>query len=251
MTNKNNLVELRGEIDVIDRELVALFERRMDVVSRIGEIKKADGVAVLDEARETRVLENAKSAVAAAENRPEVVTFMRKIMELSKIRQRTRASAAPESSAQSGIDKSQACYCGLCCENCAVKAKVEPAAKTLYSEMKKAGFENVIDHIPGGAGFWPFLKSMAEDGVCVSCREGRGGNPACEIRICAKEKNVEMCAFCDTFPCDKFDIMFKNHPNLEQDNFLLFSKGWDAWMKLQEKRRADGFTYQDAKAELS
>jgi len=41
------------------------------------------------------------------------------------------------------------CYCGLYCKNCAVKVKVEPAAKVLYDEMKKAGFEDIIDMIPG------------------------------------------------------------------------------------------------------
>ena len=42
------------------------------------------------------------------------------------------------------IDKEYICYCGLYCGNCAVKAKVEPASKVLYEEMKKAGFEDII-----------------------------------------------------------------------------------------------------------
>ena len=42
------------------------------------------------------------------------------------------------------MDKKYMCYCGLYCENCATKAKVEPAAKVLYSEMKKAGFEDIV-----------------------------------------------------------------------------------------------------------
>ena len=48
------------------------------------------------------------------------------------------------------MDRKYTCYCGLYCENCAVKAKVEPAAKVLFEEMKKAGFEEVIGYIPGG-----------------------------------------------------------------------------------------------------
>ena len=59
------------------------------------------------------------------------------------------------------MDKKFICYCGLYCENCAVMAKVAPAAKTLYDEMLKAGFEDVINYIPGGDGFGPFLKGMA------------------------------------------------------------------------------------------
>ncbi len=136
------------------------------------------------------------------------------------------------------------CYCGDYCENCAVMAKVTPASKTLYEEMRKAGFEEIIHMIPGGDAFWPFLKSMAEDGVCVSCKDG-SGNPGCAVRICAKEKGVEACAFCDAYPCEKFNAFFENYPVLKSDNALLREKGMDAWAKLQDERRARGFTYQD------
>lgn len=149
-----------------------------------------------------------------------------------------------------GMDKRYACYCGLCCENCSVKVKVEPAAGALYDEMKKAGFEEVISFIPGGEEFWSFLKGMTDNGMCVSCRDGSGGNPSCAIRICAKERSVEMCALCENYPCDRFAAFLKasvGYHVLEQDNALLRDKGWDAWAELQTKRRAAGFTYLDAK----
>ena len=34
------------------------------------------------------------------------------------------------------MNQKYTCYCGLTCENCACKVKVEPAAKVLYAEMK-------------------------------------------------------------------------------------------------------------------
>ena len=37
------------------------------------------------------------------------------------------------------MKKKYICYCGLYCGNCAVKVKVEPAAKILYEEIKKSG----------------------------------------------------------------------------------------------------------------
>ena len=144
------------------------------------------------------------------------------------------------------MDKKFACYCGLYCENCAVKVKVEPASKILYEEMKKAGFEEIIHFIPGGDQFWPFLKSMAVDGVCISCREG-SGNPGCAVRICAKEKNVEMCALCESYPCETFTRFFEGYPVLKHDNALLRDQGIDVWLKLQDERRACGFTYADTK----
>ena len=140
------------------------------------------------------------------------------------------------------MDKQYTCYCGLYCSNCAVKAKVQPAAIVLYQEMKQAGFEDIIQMIPGGDGFWPFLKDMAENGACTSCREG-GGNPGCAVRICAKEKGVDMCALCESYPCELFDRYFKGYPVLKNDNALLREDGHVAWAKLQDERHAVGFTY--------
>ena len=144
------------------------------------------------------------------------------------------------------MDRQFACYCGLYCENCAVKVKVEPAAKVLYDEMKSAGFEEVISFIPGGDGFWPFLKGMANDGMCVSCQDG-GGDPGCAVRICAKEKGIEMCALCKDYPCGKLSTFLSRNPVLEHDNALLRDGGWDAWAELQDERRESGYTYQEGK----
>ena len=140
------------------------------------------------------------------------------------------------------------CYCGLYCGNCAEKAKVEPAAKVLFDEMKKAGFEDIIHLIPDGDRFWLFLKGMVVDGVCVSCKAG-SGNPGCAVRICAKEKNVEMCALCESYPCALFERCFEGYPVLKHDNAILREKGITAWAKLQDEHQARGFTYSEKEKE--
>ena len=56
-----DLTALREEIDGIDRELVALLERRMDVAAGVAAYKKAHGLPVLDEGREAEKL----TAIAA------------------------------------------------------------------------------------------------------------------------------------------------------------------------------------------
>jgi len=144
------------------------------------------------------------------------------------------------------MNRKYICYCGLYCENCAVKVKVEPASKILYEEMKKAGFEEIIYFLPDGNKFWSFLKGMAVEGVCASCKEG-SGNPGCQVRICAKEKNVEMCALCESYPCKNFTKFFEGYPILKHDNSILREKGMDAWSKLQDERQARGFTYAETK----
>jgi hypothetical protein len=140
------------------------------------------------------------------------------------------------------MDKHYACYCGLYCDNCAIKVKVFPAAKTLYDEMRKAGFDDVVNSIPGGGGFWTFLKDIAENWICTSCRDG-SGNPGCQVRVCAQEKGVEMCALCECYPCERIDNFDEGYPVLKNDNALLRDEGWDAWGRLQDDRRACGFTY--------
>jgi hypothetical protein len=142
------------------------------------------------------------------------------------------------------MKKKYNCYCGLYCGNCAVKVKVEPASKVLYEEMKKAGFEEIIHFIPDGDTFWSFLTGMAVEGVCISCKEG-SGNPGCAVRLCAKEKNVEMCALCESYPCEHFEGFFEGYPLLKHDNAILREEGMDAWIKLQDERQARGFTYTD------
>ena len=52
-----DLTELRTEIDAIDRELIALLERRMDVAAGIASYKQERGLPVLDGAREAEKLD--------------------------------------------------------------------------------------------------------------------------------------------------------------------------------------------------
>lgn len=142
------------------------------------------------------------------------------------------------------MDRKYACYCGLYCGNCATKARVDPAARALYEEMLRAGFEDVMPYLPDGDTFWAFLKGMALEGSCDSCREG-SGNPACPIRTCAGEGGVEMCAHCGDYPCAHFGDLLRDYPLLAEDNALLRDKGPDAWARLQDERRAADFTYAD------
>lgn len=137
------------------------------------------------------------------------------------------------------MDRKYACYCGLYCENCPVKVKVEPAAKVLYEEMQKLGFEGIMSFFPDGEKFWLFLKGMSVDGICRSCREG-SGNPACKVRMCAKEKGVEMCALCESYPCEHFNEFFNGYPALKNDNLILREKGWKCWGQLQDERLTKG-----------
>lgn len=50
---------LREEIDLIDREIVELLNRRASIAERIGDTKFAAGLPVVEPAREQKVIEKA------------------------------------------------------------------------------------------------------------------------------------------------------------------------------------------------
>jgi hypothetical protein len=143
------------------------------------------------------------------------------------------------------MDSKYICYCGFYCGCCVVKARISPAAQNLLTEMKSGGFEDFIKYIPGGNEFWPFLKNMSENGLCISCKEN-GGDPSCAIRNCAKERNIEVCALCADYPCKYFEP-FQQHKILFADNELLREKGMEEWSKMQDERIAKKFCYSDLK----
>jgi len=52
----NELEQCRKEIDEIDKELINLFERRMDVAIRVANCKKENDLPIYDEERESKVI---------------------------------------------------------------------------------------------------------------------------------------------------------------------------------------------------
>jgi len=142
------------------------------------------------------------------------------------------------------MNKKYVCYCGMYCENCVVKAQVEPASIVLHDIINRAGFEEVAHNNPDGARFLRFLKLISEKGACTLCHNG-SGNPVCAVRVCAKEKEIDMCAFCDDYPCDKLNDFFKVYPVLKDDNDLLREKGMEKWIQMQEERKENGYVYKN------
>lgn len=52
----NEIEQCRKEIDEIDKELINLFERRMDVAIRVANCKKENDLPIYDEERESKVI---------------------------------------------------------------------------------------------------------------------------------------------------------------------------------------------------
>ena len=71
------LEQARAEIDTVDAQLAALFERRMAAVLQVAEYKRAHGLPVYDAARETAVLERLRPAFRTRPCGPTIKTTCR------------------------------------------------------------------------------------------------------------------------------------------------------------------------------
>lgn len=77
------LTQLRDQIDSIDRELVELFKRRMNVSAQVAEYKRRTGMNVLDSSRE-RALLNKVSELSGEEFEEYTRTLYATILDLSR-----------------------------------------------------------------------------------------------------------------------------------------------------------------------
>lgn len=84
-----NLDLLRKEIDSIDSDLADALQRRMKIVSEIGEIKKENNLPVTDSSREQEVLEKV-SAVCYPAYREDICKIFSEIISTSRSRQEER-----------------------------------------------------------------------------------------------------------------------------------------------------------------
>ena len=84
------LEKQRAEIDAIDREIVALFERRMQVVVDVARIKKENGIAVLDASREKEVIAKVQSYLKDDHLKEELAEVYETLMKVSKDYQKKR-----------------------------------------------------------------------------------------------------------------------------------------------------------------
>ena len=80
----NELENLRERIDTIDKELIALFEERMNVVNDIAKYKIKNNLPILNQNREDIVISKAKAIVKNKEYTDSAIDFIKDIMEISK-----------------------------------------------------------------------------------------------------------------------------------------------------------------------
>lgn len=78
------LEKQRTEIDAIDREVVSLFERRMQVVMEVARIKKENGMIIFDASREKEVIAKVQSYLTDEGLKEELREVYETLMKVSK-----------------------------------------------------------------------------------------------------------------------------------------------------------------------
>ena len=80
----DTLEQARAEIDAVDGQLAALFERRMAAVLSVAQYKQAHGLPIFDAAREAAVLEKAAARIQNAALRPYYKDHVQNMMDVAK-----------------------------------------------------------------------------------------------------------------------------------------------------------------------
>lgn len=135
-------------------------------------------------------------------------------------------------------------YCGLYCELCAERSRIPRLATGLKDAMADEGWPYWGHEVANFAEFWAFLEGLKADGGCPGCRAG-GGYPDCQIRRCARERCVELCAECADWPCGLIDTLANRYPMLVADNHRLQRIGRARWLDEQRERARRGVVYAD------
>ncbi|MGC9317226.1 MAG: DUF3795 domain-containing protein [Armatimonadota bacterium] len=143
-------------------------------------------------------------------------------------------------------DLKHATYCGLYCRLRTHTARIPHQVRALQETMRKKGWEHFGKGVDANfAAFWQTLERLSTtDDTCPGCRGGCG-LPGCEIRACAREREVEVCPMCEDYPCARIEDLGRAYPTLLWDGACLQRIGLDAWIAKQEERRATNFAYAD------
>ncbi|MBS3994678.1 MAG: chorismate mutase [Alkaliphilus sp.] len=80
----HNLDDLRKEIDHIDKKLVSLFERRMEIVSEIAAYKIQNNISIEDSSRENDVLQKNIQYLNNSIFKESLMKFFNALMKISK-----------------------------------------------------------------------------------------------------------------------------------------------------------------------
>ena len=136
-------------------------------------------------------------------------------------------------------------YCGLYCGLCSARGRLPKQARELRELMSQEGYEYWGGELPNFKEFWEFLTDLSDpEKACPGCWQG-GGPPFCGIRKCVQKRNIEICVYCEEYPCHRVEALGKGYPTLIADGVRMRELGVEKWVEEQEERAKTGFAYVD------
>ena len=104
-------------------------------------------------------------------------------------------------------------YCGLICDSCPIYIATLESDQTRQLEMR----ESIAEQCNTLYGMnWHASDITDCDGCCADSGKIFSGCLNCEIRICARERNMESCAFCSNYPCDSLSKIFSDESDAKK-----------------------------------
>ncbi|RKM59048.1 prephenate dehydratase [Butyrivibrio sp. XB500-5] len=136
-----DLKDLRTEIDAVDKQIVELYEKRMDIASRVADFKINTGKKVFDKQREDEKLTEIKKLAKSDFNRTGLVELFSQLMSMSRKLQYQKLAEAGASGQLpfikiDSIDKKNARVC------------FQGAAGSYSEEAMKQFFGEDVNSIP-------------------------------------------------------------------------------------------------------
>ena len=157
-----DLMELREQINEIDREMLDLFLRRMQVSSNVAEYKRKNGLPVLDAARERELLANI--ARQAGEDLDEyAVVLYSTILSLSRSYQHKKLS--PESKYAAIIENARETTAKLFPEKARIACQGVEGAYSQIAASKMFKIPSILYFSSFDGVFAAIESGMCEDGV--------------------------------------------------------------------------------------
>jgi len=135
-------------------------------------------------------------------------------------------------------DEELVAFCGINCKDCRTRSERRLQLAKLFKESLQElpldlfkqilpPFKNV-DHVIEFLEFFPQLGTQT---CCTSTKESCG-NPACEIRMCVKNKGFRTCAECTEYgTCSKLDFLKPHHATLLSDLDFIKKNGFDQYVE--------------------
>ncbi len=79
-----DIKDIREEINKIDKEMVSMFEKRMDLIKKVALYKKENIIPIFDKKREDELINKNLSYINIDEIKPYYVNFIKNVMSVSK-----------------------------------------------------------------------------------------------------------------------------------------------------------------------